>query len=148
MARLDHVESDIKLYRNLLHGPMMGTVIGGNGVRLIPRREVVEKYFLWDRAMYHGHKSDFVPVDTQLVEDCNRVCSVLQDLWKQIETFSEPLATNHKYLERRAAGNVSTIWLSVSNQIAASGTANICFGPQGREKMTARRYAFHRLLLN
>jgi MFS superfamily sulfate permease-like transporter len=134
IAKLDQVESDIKLYRNLLHGPMIGTVKDGNGVRLIPRREVVEKYVLWSRAMYHGDESDFVPVDTQLAEDFNRVCSVLQDLWKQIETASERLVTTRDYLRRRSAGKVGTIRLSVSNQLAASGTANICFRPQGPER--------------
>jgi len=129
LLKLDQLESDIKLYRNLLHGPMPGTVKDGD-VRMIPRRDLIQKYALWSSAMYHRVEGEFVPVETQLWNDFYRTCGVLQDLWKQIETLSEPLATNNIYLKRRSAGQAA-IRASVSNPDAASGTANICFGPQG-----------------
>ncbi len=131
-AKLLQVEQSIKDYRNLLHEPMPGTVKDSGGTLLIPRRDLLEKYFLWTTVMYHRDDSDFVPVETQLRDDFGRLCAVLQDLWSQIEDASRRLVTNREYLTRRAAGSASTLSASVLNPLAASGTFS--FGPQGPVK--------------
>jgi hypothetical protein len=131
-AKLLNVLQSIKEYRNLLHDPMPGTAKDSHGTRLIPRRDKMEKYFLWTTVMYHRDDSDFVPVETQLREDFAHLSGVLQDLWSQVEDASHRLATNREYLTRRAAGSASTPSASVLNPLAASGTFS--FGPQGPVK--------------
>jgi len=131
-AKLDNAVESIKKYRNLLHHPMRGTVKDGYGTRLIPRRDIIEKYFLWTTVMYHRDDSDFVPVEAQLREDFARLCGVLQDLWSQVEDASHRLATNREYFIRRAAGSASSTTASVLNPLAASGSFS--FGVQGPVK--------------
>jgi len=131
-AKLENVLQSIKQYRNLLHDPMRGTVKDSHGTRLIPRRDILQKYFLWTTVMYHRDDSDFVPVETQLREDFAHLCAVLQDVWSQVEDASHRLATNREYLTRRAAGKVDTTSASVLNPFAASGTFS--YGPQGPVK--------------
>jgi MFS superfamily sulfate permease-like transporter len=136
-AKLDAVHESIKVYRNLLHHPMRGTVKDAQGTRMIPRRDKMDKYFLWTTVMYHCDDSDFVSVETQLRDDFARLCSILQGLWSQIEDASHVLATNKEYVTRRAAGTrtagtASTLSGSVLNPVAASGT--VSFGVQGPVK--------------
>jgi len=144
LAKLENVTQSIKQYRNALHAPMRGTVKDNYGTRLIPRRDMLQKYFLWTRVMYHRDDSDFTPVETQLLEDFNRLCAILQDLWSQIENESKKLATNKEYSARRSVGTAtisygsvatgakSTSYGSVLNPVGASGTYS--FGPQGPVK--------------
>jgi hypothetical protein len=75
---------------------MIGTVKDGNGVRLIPRREVLQKYALWGKAMCRGDEFDFVPVHTQRTEDFKCLQSAAGP-GKQIETASARLITTRDY---------------------------------------------------
>jgi hypothetical protein len=127
-AKLGAVTESIKEYRNVLHDRMPGTVKDHNGVRLIPRREMMDKYFFWTTVMYHRDDSDFVSVELQLRNDFARLCAILQDLWGQIEDASQRLLANKDYLFMRAAGKASISEGSVLNPLAASGNF---FGPQG-----------------
>jgi hypothetical protein len=122
-SKLQLLEASIKQYRNVLHDPMLGTVLDGYGTRLIPRRDAMQKYSRWTNVMYHREESDFVAVEVQLRGDFDRVCGVLQDRWKQLEQASEHLIQNVEYLKRRSAGKVSSPQPSVCNPLAASGTA-------------------------
>jgi hypothetical protein len=130
-AKLLAVTDSLKKYRNVLHDRMPGTVMDSSGMRLIPRREIMEKYSLWTTAMYHRDDSDFVPVEAQLQNDFARLCAILQDLWGQIEDASHPLVTDKDYLALRAAGTTGSSMGSVVHSLAASGTF---FGPQGSVK--------------
>jgi hypothetical protein len=131
-AKLDNAVESIKEYRNLLHHPMRGTLKDSEGTRLIPRREKMEKYFLWTTVMHHCDDSDFVPVETQLQKDFAHLCAVLQGVWSQVEDASHRLAKNREYLTRRAAGKAGTPSASVFNPVAASGSFS--FGVQGPVK--------------
>ena len=146
LTKLENVIQSIKQYRNVLHAPMRGTVKDNYGTRLIPRRDMLQKYFLWTRVMYHRDDSDFTPAEAQLLDDFNRLSAILQDLWSQIEDESTKLATNKEYLALRSAGTAiisngsvateatSTSYGSVLNPIAASGT--FPFGHQGPLRRT------------
>jgi len=96
--QLDSAEASVKVYRNRLHDPILGTVKDESGARLIPKRDKIEKYNLWTKVMYDCDLSDFVPVESQLRDDFYRVCSSLQDFWAQIERLSGDLLQNAEYL--------------------------------------------------
>jgi hypothetical protein len=101
--QLDRAETSVKIYRNLLHHPMLATLKDENKTRLIPKRDKIEKYNLWTKAMYSRDPSDFVPVESQLRDDFSRVCSSLQDFWAQIERLSVELLQNAEYQRKTSA---------------------------------------------
>ena len=102
--RLDSAEASVKVYRNRLHDPIPATLKDKHGSRLIPKRDKLEKYSHWTKAMYDYDLSDFEPVERQLRDDFSRVCSSLQDLWTQIEKLSGDLLQNTEY-QRRSVGS-------------------------------------------
>jgi hypothetical protein len=129
-CKLKELEGSIKEYRNILHEPIQGSLKTTDGRRLIPRREVLEKYTRWTDTMYHRDEADFVPVDVELRADFNRVCGILQGFWSDIEQESKTILENNKYLERRGLGTTTTP--TVYNALAASGTSNAAIVlPQG-----------------
>ncbi len=73
--------------------------------------------------MYHRTEADFVPVDTELRADFNRVCGILQGFWSDIEQESKEILENNKYLVRRRLGTTTTS--TVYNPLAASATSNV-----------------------
>jgi transcriptional regulator len=89
--RLECAEESVKTYRNHLHDPIPATLKDEYGNRLIPSRDKLEKYSRWTTTMYDHDLSDFRSVESQLRDDFYRVCSALQELWKQIESLSEGL---------------------------------------------------------
>jgi hypothetical protein len=101
--QLDSAEASVKIYRNRLHDPIPATLKDEHGIRLIPKRDKLEKYSHWTKAMYDHDLSDFEPVASQLRDDFSRVCSSLQDLWTQIERLSEDLLRNERYKIRSGA---------------------------------------------
>lgn len=101
--QLDSAESSVKVYRNNLHDPIRATLKDEHGTRLIAKRDKLEEYSHWTKAMYDRDLSDFVPVESQLRDDFSRVCSSLQDLWAQIERLSVNLLQNSRYQRRTAA---------------------------------------------
>ena len=101
--QLDSAARSVKKYRNRLHHPILATLKNENEIRLIPRRDKIEKYDLWTKVMYDRDLSDFVPVESQLRDDFSRVCSSLQDFWAQIEKLSVELLQNAEYQRRTAA---------------------------------------------
>ncbi len=101
--QLDSAETSVKIYRNRLHHPILATLKDQNETRLIPKRDKIEKYNLWTKAMYDRDLSDFVPVESQLRDDFSRVCSSLQHLWTQIERLSVDLLQNAEHQRRIAA---------------------------------------------
>ena len=105
--RLDSAETSVKIYRNRLHDPVLATLKDENGIRLIPKRDKIDKYNLWTKVMFDRDLSDFVPVETQLRDDFSRVCSSLQDFWAQIEKLSVELLHNAEY-QRRTPATVSS----------------------------------------
>lgn len=119
-AELDRIESSLKKYRNMLHDPIIGTT-KENGFRLLPRREVIERYHRWTTIMYHRKSEDFVAVDSLLRSDFLSVCSTLQTIWKQMEGAFNDLQSNQSFLKRRSAGISGTL-ISTANPNATSGT--------------------------
>jgi hypothetical protein len=129
-GKLRELEGSIKEYRNILHEPIQASVKNADGIRLIPRRETLEKYKRWTNVMYHRSEADFVSVDSELRADFNRVCGILQGLWSDIEQESKKILENKKYLTRRSLGKPTTA--SVYNPLAASATSNVAvIGTQG-----------------
>jgi len=129
-AKLRELEGSIKEYRNILHEPVQASVKNADGTRLIPRREALQKYKRWTNVMYHRNEKDFVPVDSELRADFNRVCGILQGMWADIEQESLKILENKKYLKRRSWGK--TTIASVYNPLAASATSNVAvIGTQG-----------------
>lgn len=129
-GKLRELEGSIKEYRNILHEPIQASVKNADGTRLIPRRETLQKYKRWTSVMYHRSEADFVPVDSELRADFNRVCGILQGVWSEIEQESRTLLENKKYLVRRGLGQITTV--SVCNPVAASATSNVAvIGTQG-----------------
>ncbi|HKI00102.1 MAG TPA: hypothetical protein VJ999_13425 [Candidatus Sulfotelmatobacter sp.] len=128
--KLRELEGSIKEYRNILHEPIQASVKNADGIRLIPRRETLQKYKRWTNVMYHRAEADFVAVDSELRADFNRVCGILQGLWDEIEQESNKLLENRKYLARRSLGKTTSA--SVYNPLAASATSNVAvIGTQG-----------------
>jgi hypothetical protein len=128
--KLRELEGSIKEYRNILHEPIQASVKTADGIRLIPRRETLQKYKRWTDVMYHRNEADFVPVDTELRADFERVCGILQGLWSDIEQESEKILENKKYLARRGLGIATTS--VVYNTLASSATSNVAvIGVQG-----------------
>jgi hypothetical protein len=103
IERLDSAETSVKIYRNRLHHPILATLKDENEIRLIPKRDKIEKYNLWTKVMFERDLSDFVPVEIQLRDDFSRVCSSLQDFWAQIEKLSVELLPNAEYQRRTTA---------------------------------------------
>jgi hypothetical protein len=128
-AKLHGLESSIKDYRNILHEPIQASVKTAEGLRLIPRRETLQKYKRWTDVMYHRNEADFVPVDTELRADFGRVCGTLQGFWSDIEQESKKILENSNYLVRRKSGKTTV--LTVYNTFAASATSNVAMGVQG-----------------
>ena len=122
-VKLRELEGSIKEYRNILHEPLQGNVKTADGIRLIPRREALQKYKRWTDVIYHRSEADFVPVETELREDFARVCGNLQGLWSDIERESRTILENKKYLARRSAG--TTIPASFYNVVVSSATSNV-----------------------
>jgi len=80
--------------------------------------------------MYHRNEAEFIPVATELREDFNRVCGILQGFWTDIEQESKKILENNKYLERRRLGTAITP--TVYSPFGASATANVALiGAQG-----------------
>jgi hypothetical protein len=121
--KLRGLESSIKEYRNILHEPIQASVKTADGVRLIPRRESLQKYKRWTDVMYRRNEADFVPVDTELRADFNRVCGILQGFWADIERESQNILGSNKYLARRRLGRTTTS--TVYNPLSASATSNV-----------------------
>jgi hypothetical protein len=101
IARLEKALDKLKQYRNTLHDPLRATAKDEHGIRLIPRREHLDKYHLWTSVMYQGDANDFVSVETQLRQDFAMLGSVLQSIWREMEIVSGPLVASAKYVERR-----------------------------------------------
>lgn len=106
--QLDSAEASVKIYRNRLHHPFLATLKDENKTRLIPKRDEIEKYNLWTKAMFDPDLSDFVPVERQLRTDFSRVSSSLQDFWAQIEKLSVELLQHAEY-QRITAAAVSFV---------------------------------------
>jgi hypothetical protein len=129
-GKLRELEGSIKEYRNILHEPMQASVKNSDGTRLIPRREVLQKYKRWTNVMYHRNEEEFVAVDSELRADFNRVSGVLQGMWADIEKESKKILENNKYLKRRSLGKKRIA--SVYSPLAASTTSNVAvIGTQG-----------------
>jgi len=122
--QLDSAEASVKIYRNRLHDSIRATLKDEDGTRLIPRRDKLEKYSHWTKAMYDHDLSDFVPVESQFRGDFSRVCSSLQDLWTQIERLSEGLLQNAEYKRRSAASFGGTVTYRIINQDSSSGATS------------------------
>lgn len=117
--QLERIEGSLKKYRNILHDPIMGTA-KEQGVRLMPRRELLQKYHRWTSIMYQRKPEDFVPVNLLLRSDFGALCSTLQNVWKEIEVCYRDLQDNDTFLKRRSTG-ISTPLASTANPRAASG---------------------------
>ncbi|SRR6266567_659275 len=118
--RLEKMEGSLKKYRNTLHDPMIGTA-KEYGIRLLPRRELLQKYHRWTSIMYRRKPQDLVPVNSLLRSDFAALCSTLQNVWKEIETAVGDLLENEAFVKRRSAG-ISPSTGSTANPNAASGT--------------------------
>lgn len=108
---------DLRVYRNLLHQHMLATA-KDNGVRLIPKRDFLDKYTRWTTVMYESDLDEFVPVEAQLRSDFAALCSALEAVWKEMEIASELLVANKDYLARRAKGKNqpdASVYVSVSS---------------------------------
>lgn len=119
-AELEKVEGSLKKYRNMLHDPIIGTT-KENGFRLLPRRELIQRYHRWTTIMYRRKPEDFLSVDSLLRSDFSSLCSTLQTVWKQMEAAFNDLQKNETFLKRRSAGISGTL-ISTANPNAASGT--------------------------
>jgi hypothetical protein len=119
-GQLEKMEGSLKKYRNTLHDPMIGTA-KEHGVRLLPRRELLQKYHRWTSIMYRRQPEDFASANSLLRSDFAALCSTLQNVWKEIETAIGDLRENETFVKRRSAG-VSTTTGSTANPNAASGT--------------------------
>jgi hypothetical protein len=132
--RLDSAETSVKIYRNRLHHPVLATLKDANEIRLIPKRDKIDKYDLWTKVMFDPDLSDFVPVEAQLRDDFSRVCSSLQDFWAQIERISVELLHNAEY-QRRTAPTVvfgTDVRYRIIDQDSSSvATTSVPISPSG-----------------
>jgi hypothetical protein len=115
------IEESFRIYRNILHDPVLATVKDEDGVRLIPRRDKMDKYRRWTAAMYDRNLKDFVPVEKQLKDDFAKLSSSLQSAWKEMEGASKLLVKSPRYIKRRDAGE-SPPQPSTAVPIAVSGS--------------------------
>jgi hypothetical protein len=120
--KLQELENSIKEYRNILHEPLQASV-EIDGIRMIPRRDTLQKYKRWTDVMYYRDDADFVPVETELRADFGRVCGILQGFWSEIEEESRKILENKQYLARRGLGAITTS--SVPSFVVASTTSNV-----------------------
>jgi hypothetical protein len=133
-AKLQELESSIKEYRNILHEPLQASIKSPDGIRLIPRRDALQKYKRWTDVMYHREDEDFVPVDAELWADFNRVCGILRGFWSDIEQESREILENKKYLAKRGLGTATvSVYCSPVQSATATSTTSIVtvIGTQG-----------------
>jgi hypothetical protein len=129
--QLEGAEEEIKKYRNRLHHPVPATIKDDAKTRLIPRRELLEKYALWTRVMYHAKRDeDFVTVESQLRRDVEIACKALQSVWAQIKNHAPNLLASPRFQSKLFAGTrVPFAGASPVNPVGASGTID---GPLAR----------------
>jgi len=121
---LHELQSSIGEYRNILHEPIQASIKNADGIRLIPRRDTLDKYKRWTDVMYHRTEEDFVPVDAELHSDFHRVCGILQGVWSDIERASREILENKQYLTKRNLGNAGAFY-RVSQYNVTSTTSNV-----------------------
>jgi len=117
--RLDDVQNNLRLYRNLLHEGIRATKKAGQR-RLIPKRDCLERYDLWSRVRYGTRDEDFVPVEQQLWQDFQSLCSAIEDVWKQMASCHDKLRGNKTFQRRIKQG--ADEGASVTGVPAVSGT--------------------------
>lgn len=103
-APIGRIAESFKIYRNLLHDPILATAKDAD-TRFIPCRDKMDKYHRWTAVMYERDERDFVPVEKQLWSDWLALCSALQTTWRDMEEASSELLKNSKYVERRDKGD-------------------------------------------
>jgi len=123
IRKLEELKKSIGDRRNTLHDPIPASIKDANGTRLIPHRDALQKYQRWTDVMYRRSDADFVPVDTELRKDFERVCGILQGFWSDIERESKKILENNRYLERRESGRASTVRVYDSPVQTATATS-------------------------
>lgn len=124
-TNLHKLQSSIGEYRNILHDPIQASIKNADGIRLIPRRDTLEKYRRWTAVMYDRDDADFVPADTELQSDFTRVCAILQGFWSDIERESREILENQRYLAKRDSGSALSIYGAVPTYGVTSSTTSI-----------------------
>ena len=104
---LEAVDENLRMYRNLLHDGIVGT-IKRNGQRLIPKRSCLHQYGLWSKMRYEYRAADFVPAETQLLNDFQALCSAIEDAWKQMVTCHPVLLATIQFQKRIGQGTDDT----------------------------------------
>jgi hypothetical protein len=129
--QLESAEENIRQYRNRLHDPIAATIKEDSKIRLIPERDLLDKYDLWTKVMYHASREDFVTVEGQLRSDLWMVCQALQSAWAQMRDYGAELSSRRSFQAKLAAGVQSPLYeASPVNRMGASGTIVEAFGPQ------------------
>lgn len=130
VRQLDGTEAEIKKYRNRLHHPVAATR-KEDETRLLPRRDLLDKYYLWTEVMYHAKRADFVTVEGQLRSDLGMACQALQSVWAQMRDQAPSLLALPKFQKKLSAGARNPFQGATQvNLMGASGTIADPFGPQ------------------
>lgn len=134
-AGLDEfVDRHIRPYRNLLHDEMLAKPKDSEGRRLIPKRDVIDRYRNWTSVMYEMDMGDFVLAYDQVAADFRASCSQLESLWKQLCVASEALSRSASYRERLARGrdHSRSIATSLSKTFRLGSDAQFVVAPRSR----------------
>jgi hypothetical protein len=130
-TNLHKLQSSIGEYRNILHDPIQASIKNADGIRLIPRRDTLQKYKRWTDVMYHRTEEDFVPVDAELRSDFERVCAILQGFWSDIERASRKILENKRYVTKRSSGNAVAVYGSGLYNLSSTTSNVAIIGTQG-----------------